>query len=427
MNQTDKKIQQFQRATYLIFGVFIVLTLALIWFFSRSYLSVEITPNTATVLVDNAPLKINRAGIGKRLSKPGTHTIKVEADGYIGTTREVTFKRGFTTKISLDLKEMPKQELIESAGTFLSKGKEANQFLYLGDNGTTLIRATVTAGDSGSLIIGKQALTDKRLSGINEIIWSPNNDLALFRKGSKINIFDFQKYDFVNQTEKLWGENIGSIAWAPDNTKIAYYYTPPSGERSLVFANTDNSIQTRILNLNDETLQIENPILRWSPDSRWLLLIPQSKTYSQNKIYLLDTYSKIVRPITTNGDQIDASFSPDGNKILYSTYSYDVNGGETYLLSVMDNNGENQRSLNLRQDLKKTIWNIDSKNILFASINSQIGTNNISIYDTTRVQKNADFLTLSADQKVSLLQMASDGKIITYQTEKGVYASPFEE
>jgi len=427
MNQIDNKIRKFQRATRLIFVFFLFLIIILVWFFSRAYFSINVSPNSVTVLVDNSPVRINRSGHGRIFSSPGDHTVKIESDGYIGTTREITFKRGFTTKLDVSLKEMPKQELLESSGKFLSRGKESNEFLYLGNGGTTLIRATVNSDNNGGLTISKQALTDKRLSGISEIVWSPNNDLALFRVGDRINIFDFQKYDFVNQTETLFGQNIGSFAWAPDNSKIAYYYAPPGGEKSLIFSNFDNSEQTRFLNLNDDNLKIEDPLLKWSPDSRWLLLIPRGKQYDQNKIYLLDTYSKLIKVLTTNGDQINASFSPDGSKIVYSTYSFDISGGAPYLLSIMDQNGENQRSLGLRVDLDKTIWDIDSKNLILTTTNSQLDTNYISVYNTGTVQKNSDFLSLSGNQKVLLLQISSDGKIITYQTGNGIYASPFEE
>lgn len=427
MSQIDKKIREFKLITYVIFSFFLVLILVLFWFFSRAYLSVEITPKDAVVTVDNSPVKLNRFGRGKIASTPGDHIVKVEAEGYIGVLREIGFKRGFTTKFSFSLSEMPVQELVEEGGKFLDKGKEANEFVYLGQNGTTLMKASVSPKDKKEVVISKQALTDKRTFDFEQIVWSPNKDLALLKSGTTIQLFDFQKYDFVNQTQNIWGENIGDLSWAPDNSKIAYFYAPPTGERSIVFSNLDNSVMTRVLNLNEIDYNIQNPLLRWSPDSRWLLLIPRGKPYSDNKIFIFDSYTNSLKALTENGDQIEAKFSPDSKKIIYSTYSQDINSSVPYIVSVMNLDGSNQYSLDLRVDLSRVIWKNDSRNLLVSEVNQETGLGYVSVFDTKLIQKNSSFLVLPDQKEAILLQISNDDIMFTYQTKDGIYASRLEE
>lgn len=427
MNKLNQEINKFTKITRLIFTLSIVLILVLIWFFSRAHFKITVVPNDSIVTVDNFPIKLNRYGKGSIYTSPGKHTVKVEADQYVGISKELYFKRGLTTNLVIDLKEMPEQVLIEEKGSFLTKGKGKNEFLYLDTTKSQLFRATIDLAQNNKLNVQKLALTDKKLSKVDEIIWGPDNDLALFRIGNRVDLFDFQKYDFVNQTQKPWGEDIGSIAWAPDNSKIAYYYAPPSGERSLIFANLDNSEKNRFIGLNNELLQIENPLLRWSPDSRWLLIIPRNKQYDQNKIYLLDAYSRQINTLTDLGNQLDAKFSPDASSVLYTTYSLNTRGQITPLVSIMNRDGKNQKTFDIKTELSKIVWKSNSDSLIAVTRNETSDSDYISIFDMNRLEKNSDSIILSQEQKIKLLQLLGDDKIIVYETDQGIYASRMEE
>jgi Tol biopolymer transport system component len=165
------------------------------------------------------------------------------------------------TPLKINLKEKPEPLTISRNAKFLNKGNDFNDFYYLAEG--TLFKARGKASDSQRVQITEQrAITNPRIADVTDMIWSPTKDLALLKKPDQVNLFDFKKYDFVNQTEELWGKNIGSIAWSPDNSKVAYYYAPSSGEKSLVFSNLTNKEMNRVLNLNEQ--KIDNPLLRWS-------------------------------------------------------------------------------------------------------------------------------------------------------------------
>jgi hypothetical protein len=256
---------------YTLLLIVVAAVLGLIWFLNQSFVTVTISPVTAKLTVDNAPLLVSRKGVGKVTLMPGKHTVKVEAENFLSISQEVSLKRGQKVNLKYTLKEKPEIISIESSAKFLSIGKDSNEVFYLNSSGTTLYRAGLTLGENNKINSVKNPITGARLSGINQIIWSPNKDLAIFKKNDGAYLFDFKKYDFVNQTENLWSKDVGDIAWAPDNSKIAYFYAP-SGEKSLMFANVANTEKTRVADLTD--FSIDDPYLAWSPDSRYLIVIP---------------------------------------------------------------------------------------------------------------------------------------------------------
>jgi len=396
--------------------------LGAIWYFTRSFVTIKVFPTEATIRIDDKVFKTQN-GIIKTVLEPGTHDIIVEAQDRIGTSKKVDFSRGSNKNVSISLTEMPQPIQISSDAKMTSHGNDFNSFYYLGENGHTLFRVKLGLDDKDQTIktIEHRSITDTKLGNNKEITWSPKGELALFRKNNNdINLFDFAKYDFVHQTETFWGKNIGSVAWAPDNSEIAYYYNPGTGEESLILANIANNNITRVADLG--AYNIKDPILHWSPDSEWLLVIPRSNDYPSNKIYLFNAYSRSIREFMAEGAQLDAVFSPDSNKILFSTYHKDPANPVAGTLSVMDRDNNNLRSLNLRADLHKTVWSKDSKHIVVAAYDQESNHDEIFRFNTETGEKDGFVLRNLGDITINNLVLSDDEKMVIYETKDGVFA-----
>lgn len=400
---------------FLLIAVFVLFILATISLFKISVLNISAKPTDAVVLFDNAPLNLNRQGKARKFSGPGSHKIEVQADGYIGAAQTLKLKRLLPTTLSFNLKKVPDAQAL-GQGSFISKGSAENEIFYFGDEGRTLYK-TAFKDEGGEIKPKIDAMTENKLSGIGEIIWSPNKDLALFRKADGIYLFDFKKYDFVHQTETLWGKNIGSVAWSPDNAKIAYYYAPPSGEKTLIFSNLSNSEQTRILDFNE--LGIEDPILRWSPDNENLLIVPRNKNFEANKIYILNRYGLQVNSLTDIGNQINAGFSPDSGKVIYLTYSKDPQALANSIISVMKKDGTEKQSLDIRVNFDAIVW-LDSNTLLISSTDSVTGNEKLYRYDIANKAAYGSMLINLSKEKITSFATVMDGKILVYQAGQNI-------
>ncbi|HOX41408.1 MAG TPA: hypothetical protein PK263_04390 [bacterium] len=418
MNQEINKLKR-SIAVALLIIVFAIVILFV--FFSRSFASLTVLPSSASLSIDGEKITLTDAGIGKKNVVPGVHHIEAQAEGYVGQNFDLEFKRGFMRNVSIELKKIPEPVSISTKATFLSKGRDFNDSFYLSSDGKTIYHMKAGVGDDGALqVLENRPITNNRLSNIKEIIWSPTKELALFRKNdASITLFDFMKYDFLNQTEIPWGTNIKSVAWSPDNSRIAYVFEPGNGERSIIFSNITNTEMTRVLSLEEKGL--DNPILRWSPDSRRLLLINQSVDPTMNNIYVFDSYSKKLTQVTDTGNQIDAQFSPDGNMILYSTFSKSPETPTSSVLSVMNIDGSDKQALGIRAELSKAVWK-DNKSILYATFNTE--TKKESIAGFSVVDKQPDGFVIGDLGKVFIetMMLSSDSKFLLYQTSEGIYA-----
>ncbi len=414
-----KEIKKLTRSIFLVISAITLALIVLLWFITHSFMNIQLEPTNSSFSIDGKPFAVPDSGLIRRFISPGLHMIRIEARGYIGINQEMNFKRGMPKKITISLDRTPDPLTISIGGKFLNKGNDFNDIYY--QNGTTIYRVR-TKTDVGQRVklAEERAVTNPVISDIDEIIWSPTKDLALLRKPEIISFFDLKKYDFINQNEDSWGNNIGSIAWAPDNSKIAYYYAPEDGEKSLIFTGAANKEITRVLNFND--YGIDNPLLRWSPDSEWLLIIPRNEDTEKNKIYLFNSYSRKISEIADIGNQLDANFSPDGNKILYSTYSKSQEGPVESILSIMDKDGTNKKSLDIRAELKKTTWSKDSENIIVATYDPDTKEESIFKYDTKKRQQNGFVIKNLGDTFIHNLVLTDDNNIIIYQDNEAIRA-----
>lgn len=415
----QNNLRKLNRVKYLLILVICVVGIVTYWLLSRSFLKIDVVPVSATITVDNAPINLNAQGHGNTIVSLGKHIIKAEAEGYSGKVVEKTFWPGRFGTIKIELTESPTQTKIADYSSFLYPGKDANEILYLGNSGRTLFKTKLTLDGDGNPSGSTLAITDAKLSGINEIIWSPERDLALFRKTDGIYLFDFQKYDFINQTETLWGRNIGDIAWAPDNARIAYYNQT---DKTIIFTDSGNLSPTRIVNLG--YLGIENPLLRWSPDSEWLIVIPRNSNRSQNKIYLLNAYSRSLSEVTDTGNQLDAGFSANSQKIIYTSVTQSQTSAEQFTASIMDRNGDNKRTLGIKAKINDIVWQKDNKNFFVALFDPISDRDAIYSYDLETRSLSASIL--GVDGTVSAFFGRDSGnatsQILAYQANGVIWA-----
>ena len=416
MNVELKKIK---RTVYVVGLVVLICVGGLLWFLMHSFITIAVAPRNATVTVDDKQIRVT-GGEANINTAIGDHEVKIEAEGYVGYNQTLNFKRGFNKKIEVSLSEVPAPVKISNDAKFLAKGSDFSDGYYLSNK--TLFKAKIGTDDNGVVsVLENRAITDSKVTDIEEIIWSPTKELALFRKSDSVTLFDFMKYDFVNQTETPWASSdVGSIAWAPDKSKIAYSYSPATGERSLIFANTTNTNVERVANFVE--LGIDNPLLRWSPDSQWLLIIPRNAFSGDNKIYLFNAYSRKIKELTDIGDQIDANFSPDGNKILYSTYSAERGNPTSTKLFLMDITGNNKRDLSLRANLDQTVWTKDSINIVVATTDGDSGNASIFRFDTEKKEKSGFSVNNLGAIDIKALAFSDDGKLLLYEENNQIFA-----
>ena len=360
---TGEQKKLFFRAV-IIAGVLVLALLIYFLFFLYARVSVDVEPKNAVVMLDNASIP-NSDGKASTRAKLGKHTIKVEADDYIGFKEEITLTRGKSYSKKITLAKAP--EPTEIAGSAENAAIAGNEIFYQDGGDKLIYKALVEFSADEIKIKSKEAITAKPIDA-ERIIWSPTKELLLLKRGASVNLFDFKKYDFIHQAEVLFGNNIGDIAWAPDNSRIAYYYAPPTGERSLIFSDKTNQTIYRAANLAE--MKIENPYLAFSPDSAWLAVIPRNQNYAENKIYLMNIYTKELKAVNDASNQKEAIFSADSKKIIYSTYSTDPNNPAHRDLSVINLDGSDNKSLNIAAratDLR--YWNDPAKIFLLRSGN----------------------------------------------------------
>jgi len=408
LNRVHPKINS--RSLYIGLAIIIVAMLLLFWLLNRSVLVFQISPATAVVTIDNKPLKLGSDGYLKTVVKPGAYTLKVEADGYVGVTEEIILKSVRTTKYETSLSQVPTPYEIKTGENvinnvdFVAEGDDFNTIFYFADNASTLYKAKFSGGSDKIESIYNLPISNPPLKSIKDIIWSPKKEAALIVKDDGVYFFDFKKYNFVSQEEVLYGRDIGDIAWSPDDSKIAYYYAPVGGEHSLIFANKTNTEMQRMLNFKD--LGIENPYLAWSPDSEWLIIIPRNKDRSSNKIYLFNAYTRAFSTINEGGGNLEAVFSPDNSKILYSTYAASADTPVTSILSVMDKSGENKQSLNLYAHVGKSTW-LKGSSEKFAVATYDKATSSEAIFEYDLKNKQASGFNLPLANNITVKEILS--------------------
>ncbi len=333
----------------------------LYWYVLRSpQVILSTSPDNATVLFDNAP------AASLIPTSPGSHTLSAKAPGFVPYTKTIATKRGQDLHVNILLKPIPAPTTLSSNAVVAPSFIKGSDAYFLGNQGKTLYHASTNPGQATLQV---EPMTPDTLSGVLEVVWRPDAEVAFLKRADAIYLYDFMRHDLLHQTNTLWGTNIDEVAWSPDGSRVVYTYYGPNNEQSLKFADSQNKNTTIVASLTQS--KIDHPSLQWSPDGSRILLIPRSSQKRTDYMYTLDVLTHKITQLTDAGQVEGGIWSPDSHTIAYVAPGLTTSGSNTMILWIANADGSGVKPLSIPvTDIGKVTWTNNSQSLVAAQANS---------------------------------------------------------
>lgn len=255
-------------------------------------------------------------------------------------------KKIVTEKKSEKIVAMIEQQIV---GAVLDKKNEEIRY-YDVQNGTAWV-----ISEEGK---GKRQLSETKISGLRNVIWSPDKNKVLTtieKNGQNV----FFEYDYSLQKSIQMKDGADTVVWDNTGTKIFYkYYNESDNTRSLNIANPDGSGWQKIADIEHRNLLIASIPLS-SLVSFWNF--PNSK--EETKLQVVGAIGGETKTILTGKFGADYLWSPDGSRALVSSIS-EIDG-KKITLGLVSVNGE-YVDLKIPTIVSKCTWSVDGKTIYYA-------------------------------------------------------------
>lgn len=294
---------------FYLLGLIILISIIISIFFYKPKVVLTNNVNDVTLSIDGKVVKDKTINLSL-----GKHRVVLTAPGYIPNIIDENFGAFKTLRIDQPLRPIPSAKALVSESAFAADFSNNNKiFFYLGNGGKTLYRTTVLSNGD----VKRVAITPDVLPSIEKVLFSPDFSVAIFKKtDDDTGMYDFKRYDLLNQTYESWGKDIGSVTWSPDSTKIAYYYAPHTVQRSLVISDKTHQSTTILYDLNNINISAgahssQAPKLYWSPNGKTIAIV------SNGDLHIIDVASRFMNSVATGGIT-DFQYSPDNKYILYT-------------------------------------------------------------------------------------------------------------
>jgi Tol biopolymer transport system component len=206
---------------------------------------------------------------------------------------------------------------------------------------------------------GKRDLTSRTGYESNPV-WSPDGLKIAFRGENGI----YTARIYAAGALRLTTNRDSQPAWSPDGSRLAF--TSEVANRGQIYVmNADGSGQT---NLSNSATYDSGA--KWSPSGLQLLFIRRAEEFGSGDLMVMKSNGSSQAKVTNVPGVMEAAWSPDGTKILFSSAQtgfaqiYTINADGTGLLRLTNSDGQDNSGE----------WSPDGKKIVFVSDRGHLGS-----------------------------------------------------
>lgn len=206
----------------------------------------------------------------------------------------------------------------------------------------------------------KKTISDKKLSGLTDVLWSPDETKVITKFSSPDGQPQFYYYDYSTQLGIPIKKNVDEIAWQSSGNRIFYkYYDQQTKKRTFNISNPDG---TDWLKLSD--IDYRNVSIAPVPKSGLVSFWNRPDSYAQTVFETVPVISGEKKTVFKEKYGADYLWSKDGTTVLVS--SVDTRAGSRMQLGIMNYNGGEYRNLDIPTFVSKCVWSRDGKTVYYS-------------------------------------------------------------
>ncbi len=374
---------------------FIALGLAGFVFWRYFYLGtlvLDLVPTQATVTLNGVAVPDRTLHLRR-----GTYEVTVSAPGYRNESFTHTSSLGRQANKRLELVSLPRPKLIlDGAISSVATNAERTHLFFVKDH--TLYRLNLAVAGQPA-----QAITPK-LAGIVRVDWSPDFALAiLYKTNGEVGLYDFNRYDLLNQSYKVLGQTITATTWEADGSAYYYLNQLPDGTNLLVKADRSGTDIARYDHIGvpagTKVTLVSGPANQ--------VLITGTDRQRPNDIIVSDNYTRTITPLTTSQNAFAPVLSPSKKYLAY------LENGELVVATAA---GKDRRNTNLRP--RANSYAFVSETSLAVLTANMISLINPQTGETTSHE------VYAPDDTITALIASADGKVVSYVYKGNLFALP---
>ncbi len=281
---------------------------------------------------------------------------------------------------------------VDAQGNLLYYNKSTGQFYKLDANGNLVP-------------LSSQAFPD-----VQSVTWAPSKAQAIMTFPDGSNLF----YDFTTKKQATLPKEGQDFSFSPTGSQIAFKFMgSTSDNRYLVVANPDGTSMTSVEPLGDNGRMVQ---VAWSPNDQVIATYTPGQDATTQQVNFVGKNGENFKSAATDGRGFEGQWSPNGQQLLYSTYSADSNFNP--VLHIMDGQGDsignNNRSLALQTWSSKCTFTKDGATLYCAVPNSQDMPTGSGIYPDQAAKVPDNFYTIDLKTGVETVlanPVGSDGSM----------------
>jgi hypothetical protein len=318
---TETQRRLFMAAVLLV--VACVLGLALYWVFFRNLLP----SGTTNENVNNGNVDINSLP-GINFNENDNEAVNDNANAGLPTF-DVVAKGGNTLSQVIYSGEAENVTLGTDGNTMQYYDPVTGQFYRIDQNGQVSL------------------LDEKVFKGVTDVTWSNDADKAVLvlEDGFKV------LYDFTQDKQFTLNEDMEEFDFSPDDQQISFKYEATNPEdRWLGIANIDGTGARGIEPLGNNGDAVN---AQWSPSGQSIGVLNEYIDGNRKRVVPLGFNDENFKQFIVSGRGFDYRWTPDGQRMIYSTYSSDSDYNST--LHIVDAYGESIGQNNTALELNTSV------------------------------------------------------------------------